>query len=449
MKDNIFETLDIEQITHSIIMVAGVGGAGGNALNHMVEMGINDVTFLACNTDRQALDHSDAGLKIQLGEGLGAGNDPEKGRQAALESLDDIFSMLRHEGTRMLFITAGMGGGTGTGASPIIAKAARELDILTVAIVTTPFSDEGNRRIRQAQEGLEELKQYTDSLLVLNNDSLVDLYGDLSIDDGFNKANDILANAVKGIAEIITGHGKVNVDFADIKSVMTDSGRALMGTARAGGPDRAQRVAEEVLNSPLLNNIDISGAKNILLNIYDDEQSGHTVTMNEARYIRGYLQEKTGNTANIIWGNAHKPLGEDLEIAVFITGLSDGVQDIKPLEVSSVQSESRSVQSAQDYLPQGGPAEGHIVIDSVEADDGVDDASEPGVRDNVIRWRGRDRYENIDYIVKTPAWERNKVKFVPVSDNSRSAGKVALDRTSSQTPPQEPDKRENSLFDNF
>ena len=443
MKDNIFETLDIEQITHSIIMVAGVGGAGGNALNHMIEMGINDVTFLACNTDRQALDHSDATLKIQLGEGLGAGNDPEKGRAAALESLDDIFSMLRHEGTRMLFITAGMGGGTGTGASPIIAKAARELDILTVAIVTTPFSDEGNRRIRQAQEGLEELKQYTDSILVLNNDNLVDLYGDLTLDAGFDKANDVLANAVKGIAEIITGHGKVNVDFADIKSVMTDSGRALMGTARAGGPDRAQKVAEQVLDSPLLNNIGITGAKNILLNIYDDEQSGHTVTMNEARYIRGYLQEKTGNTANIIWGNAHKPLGEDLEIAVFITGLNDRVEDIKPLTVTTAAQDTAT--QPETFGPQS-DAGTQTTDKTASSQQKAADRSAAQNKDNVIRWRGRDRYENIDYIVKTPAWERNKVKFLTVGDTARSAGKVTLSGTAEPT---EEKKKENSLFDDI
>ena len=440
MKDNIFDTLDIEQITHSIIMVAGVGGAGGNALNHMIETGINDVTFLACNTDRQALDHSDATLKIQLGEGLGAGNDPEKGRAAALESLDDIFSMLRHEGTRMLFITAGMAGGTGTGASPIIAKAAKELDILTVAIVTTPFSDEGNKRIRQAQEGLEELKQYTDSILVLNNDILVDLYGDLSIDDGFNKANEVLANAVKGIAEIITGHGKVNVDFADIKAVMTDSGRALMGTARAGGPDRAQKVSEEVLNSPLLNNIGITGAKNILLNIYDDEQNGHTLTMNEARYIRGYLQEKTGNTANIIWGNAHKPIGEDLEIAVFITGLSDKVEDIKPLTVTAP---SVVTDPAADYRQS---AAAKAEDKTPEPKEKTADKTSVQGRDNVIRWRGKDRYENIDNIIKTPAWERNKVKFLSVGDSTRQSGKVTLEDAPE---PHMTKRKENSLFDDI
>lgn len=447
MKDNIFETLNIEQITHSIIMVAGVGGAGGNALNHMIDMGINDVTFLACNTDKQALEHSRAQLRIQLGEGLGAGNDPERGRQAALESLDDIFSMLRHEGTRMLFITAGMGGGTGTGASPIIAKAAKELDILTVAIVTTPFSDEGNKRIRQAQEGLEELKKYTDSILVLNNDNIVELYGDLTLNAGFDKANDILATAVKGIAEIITGHGKVNVDFADIKSVMTDSGRALMGSARAGGENRAQRVAEDSLNSLLLNNVDISGAKNILLNIYDDEQEEHQVTVREAKYIRNYLQEKTGNTANIIWGNAHKALGEDLEIAVFITGLKDDIEDIKPLATKTLLvSES----AGKTY---GGTAALPTQDNSTAAartlpEDNRNQTPEPD-KDNVIRWRGKDRYEDIDFIIKTPAWERNKVKFEAIGENARSAGKVTLAKNQPQTDSSEPERKENSLFDNL
>ncbi len=198
--NRILEGLALDEVTRSIIMVAGVGGAGGNALNHMIDLGINDVTFMACNTDAQALDNSSAPIKVQLGPGLGAGNDPEKGSQYAKENIDDIINVLRTEGTKMLFITAGMGGGTGTGASPIIAKAAQELDILTVAIVTTPYADEGPVRTRQAQKGTDELKQYTDSLLVLSNDSIEKMYPDLPYNEGFYKADEVLATAVKGIA---------------------------------------------------------------------------------------------------------------------------------------------------------------------------------------------------------------------------------------------------------
>ncbi len=297
--NSILKGLALEDVTRSIIMVAGVGGAGGNALNHMIDLGINDVTFMACNTDAQALEKSLATIKVQLGSGLGAGNDPEKGSQAAKESIEDIINVLRTEGTRMLFITAGMGGGTGTGASPIIAKAAQELDILTVAIVTTPFVNEGPIRTEQARTGIEELKQYADSLLVLSNDSIVQLYPDLPYDEGFWKADDVLATAVKGIAEIITGHGTVNVDFADVNTVMRGSGRAFMGSGRADGQNRAMDAVEASVTSLLLNHRDIRGAEKILLNIsYGD----NPVTIGEAGFILKYLQEQSGGTANVIWG---------------------------------------------------------------------------------------------------------------------------------------------------
>ncbi len=343
--NSIIGSLALDEVTRSIIMVAGVGGAGGNALNHMVDLGINDVTFMACNTDAQALERSKAGIRVQLGSGLGAGNVPERGSQAAKESLDDIIDVFRSEGTKMLFITAGMGGGTGTGASPVIARAAQELDILTVGIVTTPYTDEGPLRTAQAAEGIEELRQYTDSLLVLSNDSIAELYGDLGIFEGFWKADDVLATAVKGIAEIITGHGTVNVDFADVNTVMRGSGRAFMGSARAEGENRALAAVETSVGSLLLNNRDIRGAKNILLNISYGERE---VTQKEASAIRKYLQERTGWTANLIWGTAHKPaLGDALELTLVATGFnSDSVDDVLSVPAPAVGDVGDSIDGA-------------------------------------------------------------------------------------------------------
>ena len=439
MKDDIIGALNMDQVTHSIIMVAGVGGAGGNALNHMVDLGINDVTFMACNTDMQALDHSKASIKVQLGEGLGAGNNPVKGREAAKESLDDIIAVLRSEGTKMLFITAGMGGGTGTGASPIIAKAAQELDILTVAIVTTPYTNEGHIRVEQARKGIEELRQYTDSILILNNDSIEEMYGDLPLVEGFWKADDVLATAGKGIAEIITGHGTVNVDFADVNTVMRGSGRALMGSARADGENRAQKVAEQSLTSLLLNNRNITGAKNILLNISYGRQA---VTQKEAGTIRDLLQMRTGGTANIIWGTAKKEsLGNELEITVVITGFGDNEE---------LPAEQRSIATPQEETPH------HATTPFVPTDKpkGVPEREvpEPQVRlktptqSSVVQWKGKDRYANIDQLIHTPAWVRNRAKLVNPYDAGRSAGKTSLKEEGTR-PEEKPTQQAGSLFD--
>jgi cell division protein FtsZ len=276
---------DLPPTTESIIKVIGVGGGGGNAVNYMHRMGIKDVDFVLCNTDAQALFNSPVQMKLQLGasltEGRGAGNKPEIGRQAAIESSQQISDLLSRK-TKMVFITAGMGGGTGTGAAPVIAQISKELGILTVAIVTIPFRNEGKKRIAQAIEGIENIRQHVDSLLVVNNEKILEIYGNLKVTEAFSKADDVLATAAKGIAEIITVHGYINVDFADVETVMANSGVALMGSGRATGENRAITAVKAALESPLLNNNDISGARNILLNVtYGQDE----ITMEEIGLI--------------------------------------------------------------------------------------------------------------------------------------------------------------------
>lgn len=318
------EFVDIAPVSSSIIMVVGVGGGGSNAVNHMFKLGITDVSFMVCNTDRQALERSPIPTKIRLGEtlteGLGAGNKPERGRAAAEESLEEIKEAFREKNIKMVFVTAGMGGGTGTGAAPVIAKAAKEMGILTVAIVTIPFKTEGRRRIMQAIEGIEEIRHNVDSLLVVNNENIHEIYGELTLSEAFGKADDILATAAKSIAEIITQEYRVNVDFADVQTVMKDSGIALMGSARGSGDNRALEVAEAAMSSPLLNHKDISGAKNVLLNITSGSRE---VTLTETYQITQFMQERTGNDnfTDLIWGaGTDESLGEDIRITVIATG---------------------------------------------------------------------------------------------------------------------------------
>jgi len=305
----------------SIIKVIGVGGGGGNAVNHMYRQGIAGVDFIICNTDAQALEFSPIPNKVQLGasltEGMGAGSIPEVGKNSAIENIDDIKSMLGST-TKMLFITAGMGGGTGTGASPIIAQAAKELDILTVAIITTPFSFEGKRRKMQAEDGLDELKKYVDSYLVISNDRLREIFGNLTLGSAFAQADDILTTAAKGIAEIITVPGYINVDFKDVRTVMKDSGVSIMGSFACDGDNRALNAVEGALASPLLKDNEIEGARYILLNI----SSGlREVTMDEVAIITDYIQDKAGLSADLIWGNCiDENLGDKLSVTIIATG---------------------------------------------------------------------------------------------------------------------------------
>jgi cell division protein FtsZ len=318
----------------SIIKVIGVGGGGGNAVNHMYRQGITGVDFIICNTDAQALELSPIPNKVQLGasltEGMGAGSIPEVGKNSAIENIDDIKQMLGVN-TKMLFITAGMGGGTGTGASPIIAKAARELDILTVGIITTPFAFEGKRRKMQADAGMEELKKYVDSFLVISNDRLRQIFGNLTLGSAFAQADNILTTAAKGIAEIITLPGYINVDFKDVRTVMKDSGVSIMGSSSAEGENRALKAVEGALSSPLLKDNEIEGARYILLNISSGSKE---VTMDEVSVITDYIQEEAGLAADLIWGNCiDDNLGDKLSVTIIATGFQ--TKDEREKEQSS------------------------------------------------------------------------------------------------------------------
>ncbi|MES2557683.1 MAG: cell division protein FtsZ [Bacteroidota bacterium] len=312
---------DLPKGSTSIIKVIGVGGGGSNAVNHMYDQGIKGVDFIVCNTDRQALDISPVPLKIQLGpsltEGRGAGSIPEIGRNAAVENIEEIRAFLG-DGTKMVFVTAGMGGGTGTGAAPVIAQIAKELGILTVGIVTVPFSFEGRKRRQQAEEGLEAMRNNVDTLLVINNERLREMAGNLSLVNAFSKADNVLTTAAKGIAEVISVTGAINVDFNDVNTVMKDSGVAIMGSSQAEGEDRALVAVKEALNSPLLNDNDISGAKYVLLNItYGDVD----VTMDEISEITDYIQDEAGSTADVIWGHGYDAtLGDKLSVTLIATG---------------------------------------------------------------------------------------------------------------------------------
>ena len=307
---------------HSIIKVIGIGGGGSNAVNHMYRQGIKDVDFMVCNTDQQALDISPVPAKIQLGasltSGLGAGSRSEVGENAAIESIDEIKEILGAH-TKMIFITAGMGGGTGTGAAPIIAQAAKELGILTVGIVTMPFSFEGKKRRRRADEGIAKLKNCVDTILIINNDKLREMFGNLTLDNAFEQADNVLTTAARGIAEAITTTGKINVDFNDVKTVMTGSGVAIMGSATAKGENRASVAVQNAVASPLLNDNDITGASNILLNItYGKDQ----ILFDEITEITDYIEEEVGDEAEVIWGHGMDDRLEDDEISITIIATS-------------------------------------------------------------------------------------------------------------------------------
>ena len=321
----------------SIIKVIGVGGGGGNAVNHMYKQGISGVDFIVCNTDAQALELSPIPNKVQLGasltEGMGAGADPDVGENSAIESIDDIKRMLGTN-TKMLFITAGMGGGTGTGASPVLAKAAKEMGILTVAIITTPFTFEGKKRRAQAEEGLGELRKYVDSYLVISNDRLREIFGNLTMTAAFAKADDILTTAAKGIAEIITIPGYVNVDFKDVRTVMNDSGVAIMGNHVSVGENRAIEAVTGALASPLLKDNEIEGARYILLNITSGTKE---VTMDEVAIVTDYIQEKAGLTADLIWGNCiDEAFDDELSVTIIATGFQTSEERIKEKEKEKV-----------------------------------------------------------------------------------------------------------------
>jgi hypothetical protein len=312
----------------SIIKVIGVGGAGNNALKHMYEKKIHGVDFVICNTDAQALDNNPVSNKVQLGpsitEGLGAGAEPEVGEKAAIESMDDIRAILG-QNTKMVFITAGMGGGTGTGAAPVIAKAAKDMGILTVGIVTVPFAFEGKRRLEQAELGLEKLRESVDSLIVINNDNLRSIFGNLGFKQAFSKADEVLTNAAKGMAEVITAPFAINIDFRDAKTVLENSGTALMSTGIATGDNRAEEAVKKALDSPLLNDNKITGAKDVLLLILSGNEENQEATMDEIGFINDYVQKEAGgsNSANVIFGvGTEEDLGDAIKVLVIATGFA-------------------------------------------------------------------------------------------------------------------------------
>ena len=435
MTDELMSEIKAPKTDGSIIMVVGVGGAGGNAVNHMWNLGIRGVTFMVCNTDQQALDKSPVEQKIRLGaEGLGAGNDPENGRRAAVESLPEIRQHLEEAGTRMLFITAGMGGGTGTGASPVIAKLAKEMGLLTVAIVTSPLAVEGKIRYEQAFRGIEELRQNVDSLLIINNENILEIYGRLSLKQAFGKADDILCSAAKGIAEIITVESDlVNVDFADVSKVMRDSGRAHMAVATAEGDNRAETAAEASLRSPLLDHNLISGAKNILLNISvsnaDSLMYEEVVRILEYIQAHASVQDDNGviHNANIIWGTSEKPqLGNAIELVVVATGFSGDAsvdvmkQIIPPARITEpVKEPVAPVEPIKPVAPPQRPPE------------------------QVMLGAKSTRYNNIELLLAKPAYQSRNSKFIV----QMPGGRKEVLREESENSQQAADSQGGSLFD--
>ena len=436
MTDELMSEIKAPKTDGSIIMVVGVGGAGGNAVNHMWNLGIRGVTFMVCNTDQQALDKSPVELKIRLGaEGLGAGNDPENGRRAAVESLPEIRQHLEEAGTRMLFITAGMGGGTGTGASPVIAMLAKEMGLLTVAIVTSPLAVEGKIRYEQAFRGIEELRQNVDSLLIINNENILEIYGRLSLKQAFGKADDILCSAAKGIAEIITVESDlVNVDFADVSKVMRDSGRAHMAVATAEGDNRAETAAEASLRSPLLDHNLISGAKNILLNISvsnaDSLMYEEVVRILEYIQAHASVQDDNGviHNANIIWGTSEKPqLGNAIELVVVATGFSGD---------ASVDVMKQIIPPARITEPVKEP-----VAPVLEPIKPVAPPQRPP--EQVMLGAKSTRYNNIELLLAKPAYQSRNSKFIV----QMPGGRKEVLREESENSQQAADSQGGSLFD--
>ncbi|MDR0419844.1 MAG: cell division protein FtsZ [Prevotellaceae bacterium] len=397
----------------AIIKVIGVGGGGNNAVNYMADLGIVGVDFAICNTDGQALKDSPIKTKIQLGceltRGRGAGCDPEIGKQAAIESAESIKAALS-DNTEMIFITAGMGGGTGTGAAPVIAKIAKEMDILTVAIVTLPFKDEGLDPRRKAIAGINELKNHVDSLLLISNNKLYEMYGDLPLRDGFKKADKILASAAKGIAEIITKSGYINVDFADVKKVMKNSGVALLGTGYGTGAKRAIDAVDAALKSPLLNNNSIKGAKNILVNITSSETK--EIRLAELGEIMNYIQLEAGTAENIKRGVVYdQSLDDELSITIVATGFE--MNDIpeldipKPPEIVTVDEKN-----TQQYI------EFEINNTTNQDDEFVDDEILPQINDDISENNDEFDKDNIEIQVKNKSFNLNVEEFIDAKQDN-------------------------------
>ncbi len=441
---------DLPTASENIIKVIGVGGGGSNAVNHMYRQGIKDVDFAICNTDVQHLLKSPVPIKVQLGseltEGRGAGNKPTVGRESANENIEEIEAIFSGN-TKMVFITAGMGGGTGTGAAPVIAEVARTNKILTIGIVTLPFRNEGKLRIQQAIEGIRQMEGHVDSLLIINNERIREIYGDFPISKAFAKADDVLATAARGIADIITSTGFINVDFEDVRTVMQNSGVAIMGSATFSGEDRARKAAEGAINSPLLNNNDIRGAKNILVNITSGETK--EVTMDEVNLVNEYVQEMAGNNADLIHGIAVDPsLGDALTVTVVATGfksssipeLRTGVVEDK-VRVSiedNYQDAGHHGSKSENFFP-GEPSNGHEwmddpqeeVIERLYPKRMIDPYS--GSPEVVRKVMHVDFYnqteEYINELSKIPAFERRRMKQQKPGgniDNGKSMSRYSI-----------------------
>ena len=429
----------------SIIKVIGVGGGGNNAINYMYKQGIKDVNFVICNTDSQALESSPVSVKIQLGqeltEGLGAGSNPEKGKQSAIDSIDEIDSLLSGN-TKMVFITAGMGGGTGTGATPVIAQRAKEMGILTVGIVTLPFKFESRLRYNQAIEGVKALQDKVDSLLLINNEKLREMYGNLPISQAFSKADNVLLVAAKGIAEIITGRGYVNVDFADVSTIMRNSGLAIMGSAYGHGPNRAIEAIQEALNSPLLNNNDITGAKSVLLNVtYGTSE----ISMDELSDITDFVYNSISEDAHFIWGmGVDESIGDGINVTIVATrfhgnNIPDAIKtetrkEVLILDEKSVPAKDLnqanqkdkdyddiSIRDVSDVKPVNTDQR---IPDIIPGRNNIQQVISPAVNPRPIRF-----YENpgmVDAMENEPAYMRKKIQTdVEPKEDKPDSGKIS------------------------
>ena len=418
----------------SIIKVIGVGGGGGNAVNHMYREGIHDVNFAVCNTDSKALSDSPVPFRLQLGkDGLGAGNHPERAAQAAEESIEDIRKMLS-DGTKMVFITAGMGGGTGTGAAPIIAREAKALDILTVGIVTIPFAWEGNKKIDQALDGVEQIAQYVDALLVINNERLREVYSELSVPTAFKRADDTLCNAARSIAEIITMHGIINLDFQDVCTVLKNGGVAIMSFGYGEGPNRVSNAIDKALHSPLLNQNDVFKSKKILLSIsFCAEKEGETLMMEEMNEVNDFMSQFQNEDVEANWGLSTDPdLGKKVKVTILATGFDIGIvpgiasrkveKDKKTKQITDAEREANEIRRGEYYNSNSqGPAplRTRVAFKFEPADLGNE--------------------EVISLVESTPTYKRTKEQLKEIQDKAQEGREVPieLDVLSPETP-QEP-----------
>ncbi|MFT5156886.1 MAG: cell division protein FtsZ [Bacteroidia bacterium] len=454
--------IDLPKEKSSIIKVIGVGGGGGNAVNYMYKEGITGVDFFICNTDNQALEMSPIPNKIQIGseltEGRGAGSNPEVGKKSAEESLEEIIESLGVN-TQMVFVTAGMGGGTGTGAAPVIAKAAKDMGILTVGIITTPFSFEGGKRKKAAEEGIKAMRETVDSLLIISNDRIKDIYGNLIISKAFSHADNVLTTAAKGIAEIITIAGSINVDFEDVKTAMKNSGVAIMGNGVAEGDDRAMRAAEIALNSPLLNDNKIHGASDLLINI---SYGGAEVTMDEYSAINEFFQEQAGRDANLKCGICEdESLETKLSVTIIATGFGrtensfrnnvEGLTEENGNDSIIESCNTASLEEVEDIAPEKEGKKQTTIFDFIDNQEEVEirDANEKveEMKRRMVHLRELSRNatkdDSIEEYENVPAYKRRGIKLENTSHSSNSeVSRFSL----VDEPEKKPELRSNNSF---